>query len=96
MLVREGCEPEFEHAWRASAEHIALLPGNLDQVLMTDESQPRLYVIASDWESRGALRSFEGSVNLLQLSATLDPLREFASKDVLNVLHNIKGGNAAS
>lgn len=89
MLVREGCEQEFEQTWRASAERIARYPGNLGQTLSRDEKQPRMFVIASDWASREALQSFEGSEERVALSARLNELRESASKSVLEVIASI-------
>lgn len=86
MVVREGCERSFEKAWRASAERIAQYPGNLGQTLSKDQNQPRLFVIVSDWESRDALKKFEGSAERIALSATLEELRESASKSVQEVL----------
>jgi heme-degrading monooxygenase HmoA len=89
MLVREGCEREFEQTWRASAERIARFPGNLGQSLSHDENQRRMFVIASEWESREALRAFEGSQERIDLSARLDTLRESASKSVLQIVATI-------
>jgi heme-degrading monooxygenase HmoA len=86
MVVREGHEQEFTAAWRAAAERIARCPGNLGQSLARDEGQQRLFVIASEWDSREALREFERSPERVALSARLDPLRESASKAVQEVV----------
>jgi quinol monooxygenase YgiN len=89
MLVRDGCQDEFRRAWHASAQRIARRPGNLGQSLSCDETEPRLFVIASDWESRDALRAFERSPERIALSETLDPLRESATKSVLQVVETV-------
>jgi quinol monooxygenase YgiN len=86
MLVRAGCEEQFERVWRAAAERIARYPGNLGQSLSYDHAQPRRFVIASDWTSRETLGAFEGSPERVALSSALDPLRESASKSVLEVV----------
>lgn len=91
MLVRAGCEAEFERLWRASAERIARHPGNLGQSLSYDQAQPRRFVIASDWASREALRAFEVSPERIALSGGLDLLRESASKSVLEVVAVVEG-----
>jgi quinol monooxygenase YgiN len=91
MLVRPGHEREFERIWQSFAERIAQQPGNVGQTLMSDQGQPRSYVIASDWFSGEALRSFETSELRQALSGALDPLRESASKAVLDVVVTVKG-----
>lgn len=91
MTVRAGCEGDFERIWRAAAERIARSPGNLGQSLSYDQSEPRRFVIASDWESREALRRFEGSPERVALSGALEPLRESASKSVLDVVVVVEG-----
>jgi heme-degrading monooxygenase HmoA len=90
MLVREGCEREFEQAWRRSAERIARHPGNLGQTLSYDVTQRRVFVIASDWESREALQDFERSSDRIALSARLEELRESASKSVQQIIATVK------
>lgn len=90
MLVREGCEREFEQAWRTSAERIARQPGNLGQTLSYDVTQRRVFVIASDWESREALHNFEHSSERIALSARLEQLRESASKSVQEIVATVR------
>jgi heme-degrading monooxygenase HmoA len=91
MVVRAGCEPEFEQTWSAAAAAISGQPGNLSQTLSRDAGERRRYVITSDWASAEALRSFESSAPRRALSAALESLRETASKNVLDVIATIPG-----
>ncbi|WP_131736988.1 antibiotic biosynthesis monooxygenase [Actinomadura roseirufa] len=84
MLVREGCESSFEEIWRKAMK--APPRGSLGQAMMCDEKQRRLYVITGDWESRDALEAFEGSAGRQAMSAAFEPLRESASKQVLELI----------
>jgi heme-degrading monooxygenase HmoA len=93
MLCRSGHEAEFERIWRAAAEQIALQPGNRGQTLLRDATEPRWFVISSEWASREDLAAFEQSPVRKQLSADLDPLREQATKSVLTVVVTVTSGS---
>ncbi|MEU8803920.1 antibiotic biosynthesis monooxygenase [Spirillospora sp. NPDC048819] len=84
MMVREGCESTFEEVWRNAMA--APVQGSLGQAMMCDAEQRRLYVITGDWESRDALRAFERSAGRQAMSAAFEPLRESASKQVLEII----------
>ncbi|MFC6883288.1 MULTISPECIES: antibiotic biosynthesis monooxygenase family protein [Actinomadura] len=84
MRVREGCENSFEDVWRSAMEEP--LPGSLGQAMMCDPKERRLYVITGDWESRDALKAFEQSPGRRAMSAAFEPLRESASKQVLEII----------
>ena len=49
MQARAGCEQAFEDAWRIAAEEISRVPGNLHQELVRDATDPRTFLIVSDW-----------------------------------------------
>lgn len=85
MLVREGCESSFEDIWR-SAMREGPFPGSLSQTMMCDAKQRRLYVLTGDWQTRGDLEVFEGSPVRRSMSAAFEPLRESASKQVLEII----------
>jgi heme-degrading monooxygenase HmoA len=91
MVVRPGCESDFEKVWAAAARSISECPGNLEQTLTRVENEQRRYVIISDWLSLDALRAFESSEERRKLSAALEPLRESATKSVLAVVANFSG-----
>ncbi len=91
MVVRPGCESDFEKAWAAAARSISEHPGNVEQTLTRDENEQRRYVIISDWLSRDALRAFESSDERREFSAALEPLRESATKSVLAVVADRPG-----
>ena len=48
MRTREGCEAEFEAAWRRAAAEISRVPGNLRQELGRDVDDPRTFLITAD------------------------------------------------
>ncbi|GAA2102401.1 antibiotic biosynthesis monooxygenase family protein [Actinomadura alba] len=85
MLVREGCESLFEDIWFTALKE-AEPPGSLGQTLMSDPEERRRYVITGDWESRDALRAFESSPERRAMSAAFEPIREAASKQVLDII----------
>ncbi|PRX06372.1 UNVERIFIED_ORG: quinol monooxygenase YgiN [Actinomadura viridilutea] len=85
MLVREGCEAAFEDIWRRTMKE-AQPRGSLGQALTCDPRQRRRYIITGDWESREALQAFEQSPERRSMSAAFEPLRESASKQVLEII----------
>jgi quinol monooxygenase YgiN len=94
MRTREGCEAQFEEAWRAAAAEIAGQPGNLRQELMRDAGDPRTFLITADWADRAAVDGFGRSSARETLTAALRELREDASRDTYEVLATIPGGQA--
>lgn len=88
MLVREGCEAAFEDIWRRAMRD-AQPRGSLGQALTSDPELRRKYIITGDWESREALRAFEGSAERRGMSAAFEPLRESASKQVLEIIARV-------
>jgi heme-degrading monooxygenase HmoA len=89
MRARAGCEGAFEAAWRAAAEEISRLPGNQRQELIRDVSDPRTFVITSDWRDAAALKAFGRSAARERLTATLRDLRESADRGTYEVLHTV-------
>jgi 2-polyprenyl-6-methoxyphenol hydroxylase-like FAD-dependent oxidoreductase/heme-degrading monooxygenase HmoA len=96
MRVREGCEQEFEDAWREAAAHIARVPGNLRQELMRDAADPRTFLIVSDWADKSAVDAFGRSSARETLTAALRDLREDADRSTFEVLYGVTGGEQAS
>lgn len=87
MTVREGCEREFEEAWREVAAVAAR--DALRQSLLRDE-EPRTYVITSDWASLDAFRVFERSPEQDRLTARLRELRESARMQVNEIVCHVE------
>jgi heme-degrading monooxygenase HmoA len=85
MLVREGCERDFEDIWKTAMAGDQP-PGSIGQALTCDPRERRRYIITGDWESRDALRAFESSPERRAMSAAFEPLRESASKQVLDII----------
>ena len=91
MRVREGCEEQFEQAWRTAAVQIAEEPGNIRQELMRDAGDPRTFLITADWADRAAVDAFGRSSSRETLTAALRELREDASRNTYEVLDTIQG-----
>jgi heme-degrading monooxygenase HmoA len=86
MRTREGCEAEFEQAWRRAAEEISRVPGNLRQELLRDADDPRTFLITADWADRAAVDGFGRSSAREALTAALRELREDASRSTYEAL----------
>jgi heme-degrading monooxygenase HmoA len=91
MRTREGCEAEFEAAWRRAAAEIAHVPGNLRQELVRDVEDTRTFVITSDWTDRAAVDGFGRSSARETLTEALRDLREDAARNTYEVLAVIPG-----
>ena len=91
MRTREGCEAQFEAAWRLAAAEIAQAPGNLRQELVRDADDPRTFLITSDWVDRAAVDAFGRSSAREVLTAALRDLREDASRNTYEVLATVPG-----
>ena len=91
MRTREGCEAQFESAWRHVAADISRIPGNLRQDLVRDADDPRTYLITADWIDRAAVDAFGASPARQRLTAVLRDLREDASRGTYEVLYTVPG-----
>ena len=91
MRTREGCEAEFEAAWRRAAAEIARVPGNLRQELVRDVDDPRTFLITSDWTDRAAVDGFGRSSARETLTEALRDLREDAGRNTYQVLAVVPG-----
>jgi heme-degrading monooxygenase HmoA len=95
MTVKEGRGPDFERAWRAIAEEIRVVPGNIRQTLARDPEDSDSFVVTSDWSSREAFGEFERSPEQDELTAPLRELRSSAHMTVHDVLIHMDGGGAS-
>jgi heme-degrading monooxygenase HmoA len=86
MRTREGCEAEFQQAWRRAAEEISRVPGNLRQELLRDADDPQTFLITADWADRAAVDGFGRSSARETLTAALRNLREDASRSTYEAL----------
>ena len=91
MRAQEGCEAEFEAAWRRAADEISRVPGNRQQELIRDADDPRTFLITSDWTDRAAVDAFGRSSARDSLTAALRDLREDAARNTYEVLATIPG-----
>src|SRR5579864_3424385 len=91
MKVKEGRGPDFEHAWRAIAEQVRKVPGNVRQTLARDPEDADSFVVTSDWQSREVFGEFERSPEQDELTAPLRELRSSARMTVHDVLIDIDG-----
>ncbi|MFJ3170848.1 putative quinol monooxygenase [Streptomyces roseus] len=91
MVVREGCEEEFRAAWLETAQAAARLPGCVAQSLLRDPRHPRTHLVMADWADQTALEAFQNGPERQRLSARLEPFRESARKQVLDVVAYVPG-----
>ncbi|MFG3043357.1 putative quinol monooxygenase [Streptomyces sp. NPDC048202] len=91
MVVREGCEDRFRAAWLETAQVAAELPGCIAQSLLRDPRDPRTCLVMADWADQSALDAFQKSPERERLSARLEPFRESARKNVLDVVELVPG-----
>ncbi|WP_052090778.1 FAD-dependent oxidoreductase [Modestobacter caceresii] len=96
MRVREGCEEQFEDAWRTAAVQIAGEPGNVRQELMRDADDPRTFLIVGEWADRAAADAFGRSAAREALTASLRDLREDADRSTYEIRYGIAGGEQGS
>jgi 2-polyprenyl-6-methoxyphenol hydroxylase-like FAD-dependent oxidoreductase/heme-degrading monooxygenase HmoA len=89
MRTREGCEAQFEEAWRQAAAEISKVAGNLRQELVRDADDPRTFLITSDWVDRAAVDAFGRSSAREMLTTALRDLREDASRSTYEVLYTV-------
>jgi heme-degrading monooxygenase HmoA len=91
MNVKEGRGQEFERAWRAIAEEVRKVPGNLRQALSRDPDDPDSFVVTSDWSSPEAFGKFERSPEQDELTAPLRELRASGHMAVHELVVHIEG-----
>lgn len=96
MTVKEGRGPDFERAWRAIAEQVRDVPGNVHQTLARDPEDSDSFVVTSDWSSREVFGEFERSPEQDELTAPLRELRSSARMTVHEILIDIEGGAGAA
>jgi len=96
MTVKEGRGPDFERAWRAIAEQVRGVPGNVRQTLARDPEDSDSFVVTSDWSSREVFGEFERSPEQDELTAPLRKLRSSARMTVHDIVIDIGGGAGAS
>jgi heme-degrading monooxygenase HmoA len=92
MKVKDGRGSDFERAWRAIAEEVRKVPGNVRQTLERDPEDPDSFVVASDWSSRDEFGKFERSPEQDDLTAPLRELRASARMTVHDLVFDIEGG----
>ncbi len=91
MRAQEGCEAEFEAAWRHAAAEISRVPGNLRQELLRDVEDHRTFLITSDWTDRAAVDAFGRSSARETLTEALRDLREDAARNTYEALAVVPG-----
>jgi heme-degrading monooxygenase HmoA len=94
MKVKDGRGSDFERAWRAIAEEVRKVPGNLRQALERDPDDADSFVVTSDWDTREAFGQFERSPEQDDLTAPLRELRANARMTVNELVTHIEGGEA--
>ena len=90
MKVKAGREADFEAAWRAIADKVRRVPGNIRQALLRDPKDATTFVLTTDWENREAFGSFERSPEQDALTAPLREMRESASMALHDLVVHIE------
>jgi len=91
MKVKDGRGSDFEREWRAIAEEVRKVPGNLRQTLTRDPDDPDSFVVTSDWSDRDAFSKFERSPEQDELTAPLRDLRASARMTVHELVIHVEG-----
>jgi heme-degrading monooxygenase HmoA len=91
MKVKEGRGGDFEREWRAIAEEVKKVPGNLRQALTRDPDDPDSFIVTSDWSDRETFGQFERSPEQDDLTAPLRELRASAHMTVYELVTHIEG-----
>jgi antibiotic biosynthesis monooxygenase (ABM) superfamily enzyme len=89
MVVREGCEMDFERTWQAAAAVASRYPGAGVQTMLRDPESPLHYTITADWDTREHLAAYQQSPDRQALSAVLEQLRESATKSLREVVAHV-------
>lgn len=92
MNVKDGRGGDFERAWRAIAEEVRRVPGNLRQALSRDPEDPDSFIVTSDWSNREVFGEFERSSEQDDLTAPLRELRASARMTVHDLVFDLEGG----
>jgi heme-degrading monooxygenase HmoA len=92
MKVKVGHGGDFEREWRAIADRVRTVPGNMMQALTRDPEDPDSFVVTSDWSTREAFSRFETSSEQDELTAPLRDLRASARMTVHELVVQIEGG----
>jgi heme-degrading monooxygenase HmoA len=93
MQVKAGREAEFEDVWRAIAAKVRAEPDNRGQALLRPQTQPRTFVIVSDWATEASFRAFEKSPAQAELTAPLRELRESVKMTLHEVVLVVEPGS---
>jgi heme-degrading monooxygenase HmoA len=91
MKVKDGRGGDFEREWRAIADEVRKVPGNIRQALSRDPEDPDSFVVTSDWRTREQFGTFERSPEQDDLTAPLRELRESARMTVQDLIYQIDG-----
>jgi heme-degrading monooxygenase HmoA len=93
MKVKDGRGSDFEREWRAIADEVRKVPGNVNQALSRDPEDPDSFVVTSDWRTREEFGKFERSPEQDDLTAPLRDLRESARMTVHELVIHIEPGD---
>lgn len=96
MKVRDGCAAAFERTWQDAATVASGYPGAVSQTMLRSPEDPLRYTITADWDSPESLTAYQHSEDRKALSATLDLLRESATKSLLEVVAHVGAANSST
>ena len=97
MRAREGCEEEFEAAWRRAAAEISRVPGNVRQELARDVVRPPHIHHHQRLDRPGRRRRVRPQSSARDaITAALRDLREDAARSTYELLYTVPAEQAAA
>ncbi|MFY1635038.1 FAD-dependent monooxygenase [Solwaraspora sp. WMMB335] len=89
IRARSGSEPAVATAWRAAAGNIARSAGNLRRQLLADATDPRAYVVVTEWVDESALRGYEAGPVAARFTKAVRALCEPVGPDAYRMLREL-------
>ncbi|WP_406045627.1 FAD-dependent oxidoreductase [Micromonospora sp. NBC_00898] len=89
-----GSEHAVESAWRTTAGQLGRLAGNLRQELLLDATDPRSFVLVTEWTDESALRDFENGPVAARLAEAVRALCETSGAQSYRVMRDAAGARS--
>ncbi|MEV0156940.1 FAD-dependent oxidoreductase [Micromonospora sp. NPDC050686] len=94
LRARPGCEPAVASAWRTARAGIGELPGSLRRDLLVDATEPRSFVVVTEWTDEAALHDYEQGPVAARFAEAVRPLCEPPAAGDRRVMRDAPGGGS--